>query len=112
MRAGYGAVSVNDVPVYADRFCPDDRIMFLNSDDFALYQLCDWEWLEDEDGKILKQVAGKPAYCATLVKYAELICRKPYGRAKSLTKKGQKRGIFPKKRAFFKPKNSRIDILT
>ena len=81
VRAGYGAVSVNDVPVYADRFCPDDRIMFLNSDDFALYQLCDWEWLEDEDGKILKQVAGKPAYCATLVKYAELICRKPCGQA-------------------------------
>lgn len=38
-------------------------------------------WLEDEDGKILKQVAGKPAYCATLVKYAELICRKPCGQA-------------------------------
>ena len=81
VRTGYGAVSVNDVPVYADKYCPDDRIIFINSDDFALYQLCDWEWLEDEDGKILKQIPGKAAYSATLVKYAELICRKPCGQA-------------------------------
>lgn len=80
-RTGYGAVTVNDVPVYADKFCPDDRILFLNSEDFALYQLCDWEWLEDEDGKILKQIPGKAAYSATLVKYAELVCRKPCGQA-------------------------------
>ena len=80
-RTGFGAVTVNDVPVYADKFCPDDRILFLNSDDFSLYQLCDWEWLEDEDGKILKQIPGKAAYSATLVKYAELVCRKPCGQA-------------------------------
>ena len=81
VRTGYGAISVNDVPVYADKFCPDDRILFINSDDFALYQLCDWEWMEDEDGKILKQIPGKAGYSATLVKYAELICRKPCGQA-------------------------------
>lgn len=38
-------------------------------------------WLEDEDGRILKQIRGKAAYSATLVKYAELICRKPCGQA-------------------------------
>ncbi len=80
-RTGYGAVTVNDIPVYADKYCPDDRILFLNTDDFSLNQLCDWEWLEDEDGKILKQVPGKAAYSATLVKYAELICTKPCGQA-------------------------------
>ena len=36
-------------------------------------------WLESEDGKILKQTAGKPVYTATLVKYAELICNRPFG---------------------------------
>ncbi len=75
--AGFGVVTVNGVPVYADRFCPDGVIYFVNTADFALSQLCDWEWLEDEDGKILKQVPGKAAYGATLVKYAELICKKP-----------------------------------
>lgn len=81
-HAGTGFVTVNDVPVYADKFCPDDTIYFLNTKDFCFCQLCDWEWLEDESGKILKQVPGKAAYTATLVKYAELVCKKPCGQAK------------------------------
>ena len=82
VNTGIGTVSVNNVPVYADKYCPEGVIYFLNTDDFSLNQLCDWEWLEDEGGKILKQVPGKAAYSATLVKYAELICRKPCGQAK------------------------------
>ncbi|MDE6074869.1 MAG: phage major capsid protein [Clostridia bacterium] len=78
IAAGYSSIVINDVPVYADKFCPDDRIYFVNTDDFILNQLCDWAWLEDEGGRILKQVAGKAAYSATLVKYAELICKKPF----------------------------------
>lgn len=80
-NTGYGTVTVNGIPVYADRFCPDGLIYFVNTDDFTLCQLCDWEWLEDEDGKILKQIPGKAAYSATLVKYAELICKKPCAQA-------------------------------
>lgn len=80
--SGVGNVTVNGVTVYADAFCPEDVIYFLNTEDFSLNQLCDWEWLEDEDGKILKQIPGKAAYSATLVKYAELICKKPCGQAK------------------------------
>lgn len=80
-HTGFGVVTVNNVPVYADRFCPDGVIYFVNTDDFVLCQLCDWEWLEDEDGKILKQVPGKASYSATLVKYAELICKKPCAQA-------------------------------
>ena len=81
VHTGYGAITVNNIPVYAEKYCPDNRIFFVNTDDFELCQLCDWEWLEDESGKILKQVPGKAAYSATLVKYAELICRRPCGQA-------------------------------
>lgn len=80
-HTGIGVVTVNEVPVHADRFCPDGVIYFVNTEDFTLSQLCDWEWLEDEDGKILKQVPGKAAYSATLVKYAELICKRPCAQA-------------------------------
>lgn len=80
-NTGLGAVTVNGIPVYADKYCPEDRILFLNTDDFCLAQLCDWEWLEDDSGKILTQIPGKPAFGATLVKYAELICKKPCGQA-------------------------------
>lgn len=87
INAGYSSVIVNDVPVYADKFCPEDRIYFVNTDDFALNQLCDWSWLEDEGGRVLKQVAGKAAYSATLVKYAELVCKKPFAQGAIIIKK-------------------------
>ncbi len=79
IAAGFSSVVINDVPVYADKFCPDNRIYFVNSKDFVLNQLCDWTWMEDEGGRVLKQIPGKPAYTATLVKYAELICKRPCG---------------------------------
>lgn len=79
IEGGFTAISFNGIPVVADRFCPDGTMYLLNTDDFAIHQLCDWKWLEGEDGKILKQVPGKPVYTATLVKYAELMCERPYG---------------------------------
>ncbi|MBQ4268820.1 MAG: phage major capsid protein [Clostridia bacterium] len=79
LAGGFNAVSFNGIPVVADRFCPDGTMYLLNTDDFKIHQLCDWQWLEGEDGKILKQVAGKPVYTATLVKYAELMCERPFG---------------------------------
>ena len=79
IKGGYKALSFNGIPVVADRFCPAGTLYMLNTDDFCLHQLCDWQWLENEDGKILKQIAGKPVYTATLVKYAELVCSRPFG---------------------------------
>lgn len=82
LEGGFRALSYNGIPVVADRFCPAGTMYLLNTDDFRLHQLCDWQWLEGEDGKILRQKAGKPVYTATLVKYAELICSRPCGQAK------------------------------
>ena len=79
LEGGFTAMSFNGIPIVADRFCPDGTMYLLNTDDFAIHQLCDWQWLESEDGKVLKQVAGKPVYTATLVKYAELLCERPNG---------------------------------
>ena len=79
IAAGFSSIVINDVPVYADKFCPEDRIYFINTNDFVLNQLCDWSWLEGDGGRILRQVSGKPAYSATLVKYAELLCKRPCG---------------------------------
>ena len=81
IKGGYKAMSFNGIPVVADRFCPAGTMYLINTDDFCLHQLCDWQWLEGEDGKVLKQVPGKPVYTATLVKYAELICNRPCGQA-------------------------------
>lgn len=79
LNGGFKAMSYNGIPIVADRFCPSGTMYLLNTNDFALHQLCDWQWLEGDDGRILKQVAGKPVYTATLVKYADLICSRPCG---------------------------------
>ena len=77
IEGGFKAISFNGIPVVADRFCPKGTMYLLNTNHFKIHQLCDWQWLEGEDGKILKQVPGKPVYTATLVKYAELLCENP-----------------------------------
>ncbi len=81
LAGGYRTMTYNGIPVVADRFCPDGTMYLLNSADFTLHQLCDWKWLEGDDGKVLRQVPGKPLYTATLVKYADLICTRPCGQA-------------------------------
>ena len=75
---GFTARMFEDIPIVVDRFCPAGTLYLLNTDDFKLHQLCDWQWMESEDGKVLKQVPGKPIYTATLVKYAELMCERPF----------------------------------
>ena len=82
LEGGYKTITHNGIPVVADRFVDDDTMYLLNTDDFCIHELCDWKWLEGEDGRILKQNQGYPTYSATLVKYAELICDKPCRQAK------------------------------
>ncbi len=82
LEGGFKTISHNGIPVVADRFVDSDTMYLLNTNDFTLHQLCDWKWLENEDGRILRQNQGYPTYSATLVKYAELICDKPCGQAK------------------------------
>ena len=82
LAGGYKAISYAGIPVVSDRFIKDDEMYLLNTKEFTLHQLCDWQWLEGEDGRIIKQKQGYPVYTATLVKYADLICDKPNGQAK------------------------------
>ncbi|MCQ2387235.1 MAG: phage major capsid protein [Clostridia bacterium] len=85
LDGGFTAITYNGIPVIADKFCPKGTMYFLHTDDFTMYELCDWEWIAGDDGQILKQVAGKPVYTATLVKYAELLCSRPYAQGKFIS---------------------------
>lgn len=79
LQGGVTTLSFNGLPVYTYRFGDADSILLVNSDDFTMHQLCDWEWLTNEDGSILKQKENYAIFTATLVKYADLICAKPNG---------------------------------
>jgi len=82
LQGGFKAISYNGIPVVTDRFVEDDAMYILSTKEFELCQLCDWQWLEGIDGKIIKQKEGFPLYSATLVKYAELLCNRPNAQAK------------------------------
>lgn len=82
LQGGFKALSYNGIPVVADRFVEDDAMYLLSTKDFELCQLGDWQWLEGNDGKIIRQKEGYPIYTATLVKYAELLCNRPNSQAK------------------------------
>ena len=79
LQGGVTTLSFNGLPVYTYRFGDSDSILLVNSNDFTMHQLCDWEWLTNEDGSILKQKENYAIFTATLVKYADLICAKPNG---------------------------------
>ena len=82
LQGGFRALTYNGIPVVNDRFVADGDMYLLSTKDFELCQLGDWEWIEGNDGRIIKQKEGYPTYTATLVKYAELICNRPNSQAK------------------------------
>ena len=82
LAGGYKAISYNGIPLVSDRFVENGTMYLLNTKEFNLHQLCDWKWLEGEDGRVIRQNQNKPTYSATLVKYADIICNKPSGQAK------------------------------
>jgi len=75
---GFRGFSFNGIPMYSDVKCKGGTLYALNSPSFSMQQLCDWTWMTGDDGGILKRQDTKAAYTATLVKYAELVCEKPF----------------------------------
>jgi hypothetical protein len=78
---GWEALSYNNKPLVADKYCPTGTLFGLDLTTWKMLQLGDWDWIS-EDGAVLSRVADKPIWEATLVKYAEMICNKPRGNVK------------------------------
>ena len=69
---------LEDIVAECKVFCQEKDIQGISleeSDNYTCHQLCDWRWLEGEDGKIIRE--GKTPhgieYYATLVKYAKIL---------------------------------------
>lgn len=84
LKGGYKSISFNGIPVVSERFVPNNNAYFLDTTAFKIHQLCDWQFIENENGRVLRQTHGKPTYSATLVKYCDLVCERPNGQAKLL----------------------------
>lgn len=81
LEGGFTSLSYNGTPLVSDKFEAAGTLRLLNTKDFTMHQMDDWRWLNQDTGNILQQVAGTAKWCATLVKYAELICDHPGGQA-------------------------------
>lgn len=77
LSGGFNGLDFNGVPMVAEKFIDDNEMYLLNTRDFEFKHLCDWQWLENENGKVIVQVSGKPIYKATIVRYGNLICDNP-----------------------------------
>jgi len=84
LAGGFKGFTFSGIPVYADSMCQGGSLYALNSDSWAMHQLGDWGWMAGDDGSILKHVDGNAAYSASLVKYADLICSKPFVQGKAV----------------------------
>lgn len=74
----YKSVAFTDnILILTYKYMADNEIWFVNSRDFKFHQLCDWRWVEDENGKILKKDEDKGLWKATLIKYVNLMCHNP-----------------------------------
>ncbi len=69
---GVVARAYNGIPIVANRFCEPNEILCLNTSQFQEQRLCDWRFLEDDNGRILREDADGN-YIVTIVKYANLI---------------------------------------
>lgn len=81
LKGGYKAMSFNGTPISREKFMPDGTMDFLNTKDFKLYRMDDWDWMS-EDGNILKKISGKAAYEAVLEWYGDLGCKRPAGQTR------------------------------
>ncbi len=82
IEAGFSSITFNGIPLYVEKFAPDDSVFFVNTNDFKMIQLNDWSWVEGNTNNILNPISGKAAYYATLVKYCNIMCIRPMAQAK------------------------------
>lgn len=85
LKGGWEAISYSaggkPIPIVGDKYVPSGIMDLLDMNDWKLYHMGDFDWM-DRDGAMLKQVIGKPAYEATLLRFMDLGCQRARGQAR------------------------------
>jgi len=79
LEGGFRAIGYAGIPMVNSRFAKPGTLKLLNTSNFTLHHMGEWDWLQGADGRILQQVPNYPIWTATLVKYADLVCAHPGG---------------------------------
>lgn len=82
IKGGYEAMAyVNGgkkIPITTDKWMPAGTLDGLDTKDWALYAMNDWNW-RDQGGGVLTKVAGKPAWGAELIRFCDVGCQRIRG---------------------------------
>jgi len=81
LKGGYKAMSYNDIPLVADKYQAKGTMDLLNTSNFKLYRMGEWDWL-NKDGAVLSRMTNKAAYEASLVQYGDVACDKLVNQAR------------------------------
>lgn len=81
LKGGYKAMSYNDIPLVADKYQAEGTMDLLNTGNFKLYRMGEWDWL-NKDGAVLSRMTDKPCYEASLVQYGDIACDKLVNQAR------------------------------
>lgn len=80
LKGGFKTMSFNGIPLSEDYYEEDGVMRFLNTENFAIRRLGDWDFL-NRGGKVLFPVNDRPSYQAVLFMFAEMTCDKPKGQS-------------------------------
>lgn len=72
LEGGHTALEYDGMPIIVDRYHESNRLFFLDSSELDLYQLSDFEWMEDDKGAALAPVQGFDKYAANMFCYETL----------------------------------------
>lgn len=76
LEGGFEALEFDGKPIIVDRYHESNRMFFLDMDEIDLYQLSDFDWMEDDKGAVLSPVPGYDKYAATMYCYETLVTYK------------------------------------
>lgn len=76
LEGGYSALEYDGKPIIVDRYHESNRMFFMDTSELDLYQLSDFEWMEDDKGAALAPVPGYDKYSATMFCYETLVTYK------------------------------------
>lgn len=73
LEGGNNVLEYDGLPIFVDRYHESNRMFFLDKDELDLYQLSDFDWMEDDKGAALAPVPGYDKYAATMYCYETLV---------------------------------------
>jgi hypothetical protein len=76
LEGGYDVLEWDGRALVVDRYHESNRMHFMDMDELDLYQLSDFEWMEDDKGAALAPVPGYDKYAATMFCYETLVTYK------------------------------------